>query len=304
MIFYEIEILGIPQIRFACSVDVEKLRNRFDYIKNFMEICLVEEGDILCRYFDGSEKVYSGKRLNGIFSDTGCDTFSVGTSRQRHTTVGVDVEYDFKCIDSDEITDMEQFKTMVTQKKSVLIPANEDVCEIYDKVLNTIKTISFLHLSKNPGNEIQAIGKWFSLLGIITDYVLDKLDNSRKNYPPSEYMYAKKAEDYICANYREKLTVAKIAAFVGISEGHLHRIFKNIMGTGIINYLNHYRIKTAISLMENQNLTLGEAAANVGIDDPSYMSRLFKKVTGMSYRSFGEQKEKIIKKLNNPTEDS
>ena len=297
MLFYEIEILAIPQIRFACSVDVEKLTNRFDYIKNFMEICLVEEGDILCKYFDGSEKVYSGRRLNGIFSDMGCDTYSVGTSRQRHTTVGVDVEYNFKRINSDEITDMEQFRIMVAQKKSVLIPVDENACEIYDKVLNTIKTISFLHLSQKSGSEIQAIGKWFSLLGIITNYVIDKLDNSRTNHPPSEYMYAKKVEDYICANYRDKLNVEKIAAAIGISEGHLQRIFKNIMGTGIINYLNSYRINTAISLMENQNLTLGEAAENVGIDDPSYMSRLFKKVTGMNVRSFFSQKGSTIKKL-------
>ena len=297
MIFYEIEILGIPKIRFACSVDVEKLRNRFDYIKNFMEICLVEEGDILHKNFDGTETVYSGRRLDGIFSDTGCDTYSVGTSRQRHTTVGVDVEYNFKRINSDEITDMEQFRTMVTQKKSVLIPADENACEIYDDVLNTIKTISFLHLSQKPGSEMQAIGKWFSLLGIITNYVIDKLDNSRTNHPPSEYMYAKKAEDYICANYREKLSVEKIAAAIGISEGHLQRIFKNIMGTGLINYLNQYRVNTAISLMENQNLTLGEAAENVGIDDPSYMSRLFKKVTGMNVRSFFGQKGSTIKNL-------
>lgn len=33
-----------------------------------------------------------------------------------------------------------------------------------------------------------------------------------------------------------------------------------------------------------------EAAYRVGIDDPSYMSRLFKKVEGMSFRAYTEKR--------------
>ncbi len=298
MVFYEVEFLGIPKIRFACSVDVEKLRNRFDYIKDFMEICLVEEGDILYKNFDGTEELHTGRRINAIFCDKGCDTSSFGKMRQRHTTVGVDVEYNLKKYRSDEITDMEQFKKSVEEKRTVLIPANQNIDEIHDTVLNLIKNISALHLSQNHGNEIQAIGKWFSLLGVLTNYVLDKLDNTHKKYPPSEYVYAQRTTQYISDNYKEKLTIELIAAYLGISEGHLHRTFKNVMGMGIINYLNQYRIKTAISLMENQNLSLREAAENVGIEDPAYMSRIFKKITGMSYRSFAQQKVNLVKKLD------
>jgi hypothetical protein len=41
-----------------------------------------------------------------------------------------------------------------------------------------------------------------------------------------------------------------------------------------------------IELIENKNLTLQEAAYNVGIEDPAYASRLFKKVTGLSVEDF------------------
>ena len=50
----------------------------------------------------------------------------------------------------------------------------------------------------------------------------------------------------------------------------------------------------AISLLGNKSITLKEISANVGIDDPAYMSRLFKKVTGISWREYvNTQKHQI-----------
>ena len=42
--------------------------------------------------------------------------------------------------------------------------------------------------------------------------------------------------------------------------------------------------------METKNLSLKEAAYNVGIDDPAYMSRLFKKIIGLSVRDYFREK--------------
>ena len=42
----------------------------------------------------------------------------------------------------------------------------------------------------------------------------------------------------------------------------------------------------AIELISTRRISLKEAAYNVGIDEPAYMSRLFKKVTGISYHEY------------------
>ena len=46
----------------------------------------------------------------------------------------------------------------------------------------------------------------------------------------------------------------------------------------------------AIDLVDNRGLSLKDAAYNVGIEDPAYMSRLFKKVTGLSFREYFREK--------------
>ena len=65
-----------------------------------------------------------------------------------------------------------------------------------------------------------------------------------------------------------------------------------IMGTGIVNYINRQRIITLIELVENKNLSLHDASLSVGIEDPAYASRLFKKVTGLSCREYMGRKFK------------
>ena len=108
--------------------------------------------------------------------------------------------------------------------------------------------------------------------------------------PPSEQAYAAKAVRYINLHYTRRLTVEDIAYHLGISEGYLHRIFKRVEDCSILTYLNRKRVYAAIDLMENRNLSLKEAAYNVGIEDPAYMSRLFKKTTGLSVREYFREK--------------
>jgi len=60
---------------------------------------------------------------------------------------------------------------------------------------------------------------------------------------------------------------------------------------GITEYANRHRVGVAVSLMETRGLSLKEAAYNVGIEDPAYMSRLFKKVTGASYRDYASREK-------------
>lgn len=64
---------------------------------------------------------------------------------------------------------------------------------------------------------------------------------------------------------------------------------------GIIAFTNDYRMKIAQQLIEHSGLSLQEAALQVGISDPSYMSRLFKKTTGISYREFCQNQGKRLK---------
>ncbi|MBE7042139.1 MAG: helix-turn-helix transcriptional regulator [Ruminococcaceae bacterium] len=283
MIFYELELLGTPKINFACSVNKEKNKNSFHNIKDFIEICIIEEGISHHRYPDGKQELICPGMLSAIFSDTNCEIY--GEGRQRHTTVGVIVPYNLTRYNSEEECDIHALKDRMRKNVLILIPYQYPIDDICEKLIGMIKNISQLHLSTTPSDKIKAIGAWYSLTALLTDFVLKKLDKTN-NFIPSEQLYAEKAIKYISCNYQKKLSIAEIAEQLELSTGHLHRIFKNVIGMSPIEYLNHIRVKAAISLMQNQKLSLHEASVNVGIDDPAYMSRLFRKVTGLSCREY------------------
>ena len=135
---------------------------------------------------------------------------------------------------------------------------------------------------------MEAVAEWFALMGILTDFVVRKLENTGEESSPSAVRYVEKSQNYIREHYREPLTVNGVARQLDISEGYLQRTMKTVTGMSVIEYVNWYRVQMAIQMMKSRHLTLQEIACNVGVEDPAYMSRLFKKITGMSWREYFE----------------
>ena len=74
MKFYEIEIKSTPSILFAYSVDFEKHKNRFNYVDDFLELCLIENGTMIYNHFNGKEDEVKPGMLSVISSLSGFDS--------------------------------------------------------------------------------------------------------------------------------------------------------------------------------------------------------------------------------------
>lgn len=290
MIFYEIELLSVPNIIHACSVDTDRYKNRFDKIENFLELAILERGSIVFDYDDGTKEITSPGMSIPMFSDISCSTYLADECGQRHSTVGVYVSYNMRRHDSDNGIDIARLKERISSSNTILIPYHEQLEDLFDEARNIIKKIASLFVAEDPKSKFSALGQWFTLAASMTDFVMRKIDI----YPdisPSEQLYVSKACRYIHKCYAKKLTVAEIAAHLNISSGYLHRIFKRVKNTSVLEYINRHRVSAAIELINNRHISLKEAAYNVGIDEPAYMSRLFKKVTGISYHEYFGNKD-------------
>ncbi|MBR5528032.1 MAG: helix-turn-helix transcriptional regulator [Clostridia bacterium] len=289
MVFYEITLLSVPEIIFAYSVEIAKYKNKFPVIPNFLEIALCEQGHMVFEHSDGRKELVCPGMLAPIFKDMVCNTYSYNNEKQKHTTVGIKAEYTLQRHNSDSF-DFASLEKRMRSKCTILIPYHLPMEENYADIMNILKMICALFPEQSPHSRIKAISQWFFLTSVLTELVLKKLGDSNTQLPPSEYVYAEKAEQFINENYVYNPTVESIAAHLNISCGYLHRIFRDIKGMGITEYINTKKVSAAINLMENKNMSLREAAANVGITDPAYMSRLFKKVTGLACREYFRNK--------------
>lgn len=96
--------------------------------------------------------------------------------------------------------------------------------------------------------------------------------------------------DYIHKNYACPITASSLAKANYISESHLCRRFKRAVGMPLTQYVNRLRIEKAAVLLCNTDEDIAAVARRVGIEDPGYFDRLFRRYTGTSpgaYRRSG-----------------
>ena len=95
-----------------------------------------------------------------------------------------------------------------------------------------------------------------------------------------------KIRKYIEENFNDStLNLAFAAKHFGFSPSYLSRKFKQDTGKNFIEYLTELRMNKAIKLAKS-NVKMYRTAAEVGIPDPNYFGRCFKKYTGMSYSDY------------------
>ena len=106
-----------------------------------------------------------------------------------------------------------------------------------------------------------------------------------KFYTPPDTRNRKMAniEAYIARNYTDQLLCAtSIADEFKISPSYLSRIFKADMGIGIVEYVHRIRTDAAKELLADEELTMDAIALKVGFSNRWVLTRVFKKLEGIT----------------------
>lgn len=125
--------------------------------------------------------------------------------------------------------------------------------------------------------------------------ILQQTLNNKTKPDRTSHNIVDRVEKYIKKNYKEELSLDKIAGEFHISSSYLSRMFKSKKGLSLTTYIQTVRIEKAKGLIETSDLRTYEIADEVGITDPVYFSKIFKKFTGMRVRDYREQ---FLKKEN------
>lgn len=82
------------------------------------------------------------------------------------------------------------------------------------------------------------------------------------------------------------LTLTSLAANFYINPSYLSRTFKQHTGFNFVEYLTRLRIQKAIEYFDKYDRMAYEVAESVGIPDPNYFGKCFKKYTGYSVNDY------------------
>lgn len=94
----------------------------------------------------------------------------------------------------------------------------------------------------------------------------------------------KKAISYIRLNYQTEISITDVAAYTGIGERYLRKLFAQYLNLSPLDYLNQIRINKSIELLRNTEMSVKEICFICGFQSPQYFSRIFKQHMGISPR--------------------
>lgn len=96
-------------------------------------------------------------------------------------------------------------------------------------------------------------------------------------------------QKYIEEHLNEELSLVRLAEKVYLNPSYLSRLYKQVMGTNLSEYIDNARIKKAKEYLEKENKKINEVAKLVGYETAASFSRFFRKITGYSPQEYQEK---------------
>ena len=142
----------------------------------------------------------------------------------------------------------------------------------------------FQKLNGKANNSVFDMLKW---IHFVTSKTIDYAEEVKKSESIID-----KAKKYIQEHYKEDITKNHVAASVFLTPDYLAKMFKAETGIVIKDFINNCRIEEAKELLKKSDNSVSMIASEVGFDNFSYFSTIFKKSTGVSPQAFRKEDER------------
>ena len=130
-----------------------------------------------------------------------------------------------------------------------------------------------------------------SRLDLLSGWLVMELGRQWAGQAPAtqrEPIHVATARRIFDTRFAESLSIAGVAAELGINPDYLRQLFIKATGESPVRYLIRKRLEVACDLLRLNQESTHQIAARVGIDNPYYFSRLFRQrfdVTPTQYRT-------------------
>ena len=95
--------------------------------------------------------------------------------------------------------------------------------------------------------------------------------------------------DYIYSNIKERITIADLAAYTGLSESYLSRVFKQNLGVSISDYIREKKIEKATHLLKYSDKPIIDIANYLSFSSQSHFIQIFENFTGLTPKKYRDR---------------
>lgn len=150
----------------------------------------------------------------------------------------------------------------------------------FDKFLNMMQNMYREFINRGPRYEYLILGQLIQVLAMLQRY---ECDGSLVSTPTTNM---DDALQYINDHFALNITVQQVAERSFMSASHFQRLFKKTSGVTFMQYLQNIRIQRCCELLKSTEMSIQEAANQVGYQDMKFFHALFRKKTGVTPRQY------------------
>ncbi len=101
--------------------------------------------------------------------------------------------------------------------------------------------------------------------------------------------YTEQCKEYIHRNYQRKIHLEDVAEAIGISQGHLSRVFHQDMGMSVQDYIQKFRVERAANLLRYSQASLSEISNLMCFHSQSHFGSVFKRYMNMTPKQYRDR---------------
>lgn len=229
------------------------------------------------------------------------------------------------CVEKDQLVFISKnimHKTMKVQGKNyarIVINFRDDFLpeaeqELAHKLFHSSPLVVAIPGAKQPGInriiqalylEYQKKENYLDLYGrsLLTQLLIESLriveEKGESSVEKADLSYEKESNDiaeivtYINSSFSSDLSLSSLSRRFYKSEQYISRLFKQVTGCNIADYVNAVRINEAKRLLLETNMKIYQIAHRIGYSNPVHLWRVFTRVTGTPPNQYREDHSHI-----------
>ena len=144
----------------------------------------------------------------------------------------------------------------------------------YTEMLNALRTITKAENEKFDFFQLLVHGKMYEIFYILfANKYIEILDVETQG---KKYRALRRITEYINENFCDSTSLDTIAQITGLSRYYVSHLFKELMNTTFVNYVNELRLTRAAMLLTTTDTPIIEIAGMSGFNNISNFNRAFK----------------------------
>jgi AraC-like DNA-binding protein len=142
--------------------------------------------------------------------------------------------------------------------------------DVLKEILSSLSKITREVNTRRPGHHILITLLFMEIVLTLSRYYPEEKPDDPK-------WTLNKVIGFMKCHYAERINVETLAKFSGMSASNLFRKFNTLFGIGPAEYLTDLRVRQAVAMLKNRDLTLASIAQECGFCDASHLWKALKR---------------------------